>query len=1766
MTWNLSVEVRSQATQLLATLRAGTQGARAMGVETEQTQRRIDALGTASATAARRVTSLAEASAAAAQEQRANSTQLTASTRRLSTLADTSNLAARGQRAAAAASTAFATQLRAASAEVAAATTRLAALGVTGERTAPLLRESGAAAESSAGRIGGMFSSALARGKSLAAFLAGGALLYGAADIVKLGNSLNSQMNLFQSTTNATGPQMARASASVKQLGSDLSLPASNAADAAEAMEDLAKAGFTADQAISADRAALTLQAGLHIKAANAAKYLGDTLDQYGLGADQAAKAADTLAGASTGASGGIQQIYDALKYAGPSANALHISLQDTAAAVVVLGKSGIIGQQAGTTIRTALVNMEKPTKQMQEGLDTLNITAFDSQGKFKGLAYVIGQLHTAQEKLSPQAFGKAVAQAYGKTGVSGITALSHQGLTGFTTAQQQVNQLGKAQALAASQSKGLSGAMTQLKTQAQTTGLTLYAAMAPALEAVGRGLTSGMAAVTPWAEKAINYGTELAQLFGPELAAKTKSGLSGLVSQASLLIAPLKAIGSNVAADGLNLLVNAGRALMTILQNLGRGLAPIGASLDAVNDGGKGAANSLDILVYAANAGLKAVAGLSGVLVPIGRVVGDLVHVFAGLPGPVQTAIAALLLASRLGPKIASSTAGATTGLRSLGTEIRTTQTAAQASGRDMTLFGASLRTLAGRVPVLSQMGTAFSTARSSAAGFSGVLSGSVRAASVGLKGALGGIMGVLGGPWGLVLTGATVGLGLLAAHQQAAAAAAQAHEQAIENLSNALRDSNGIVNDNVRATAAQALQDKKLSDGKSRLVDLASTAGVSLGELTNAYTDQGDSVEQLRGRLDALAQAQSVTILMPNGKENTTYFNDQAAAAAKLSGELGGMSGDFTKAQADALAFNAATKSSASANTAYGSLKSTVSDLANATGDADSRTRDLKQALDLLSGGSISLQAAEAKLNGAILDANASAASADKATGGWGKALVTTSGAINTTVANGQQLYNSLSDISDGATSAAAAAFTLAQNSGKTLTQSIAAATGEMTNGRAGAVKLANAYGITGPAAQKVADAMGLIPAQTTLILKTAGLSGALADLLAVQAQFAAIPGSKTIIVDTLTADAKTELQTLGYKVTTLPNRKIQITLESAAAKAGLAQYLNQLSQVPGTASTTAVAHTSAATQMLSDLGIKATHLPYGVVAVTAQDDATTTITKVQAGIDGLHGKTVNVNVDYHPIGGSGARASLNADGAIYTGRGVKAFANGTEKHVAQINPPGGPMRIWGEPETQGEAYVPLAATKRARSTQILGKVAKTFGYRLEKYANGGITGARYFADGGFSYTPSTPNATIGSPSDLVSTYTPKAISRTDYLKALRARTSATDTLRAAEARLEAVESKKHTHSALVGAETSVAKARLSVANATDAATAATNRYYGKFDLAGYAKGLASAASASAAWESQLSKIGKRAGSDVEDTLRGMGSDGQALVKALATASNKTFNSIVANLKKLGPEAQATLADYTAQLKTANAGTAAFQANLAKLSAEGYGSLALQLAGQGDDSAMAIAAQAVKSKGSAKSANAAALANAKMLDSTQLTELMQIIGAVKTSSTGIHAVAATTGLGEDEIITVGDLARAQIKSSLGSRSTRFLADLAKADKGVAYASGGMWTPGIYGASSPGLIKFAEPSTQGEAYLPMALSQRARATSVLATVAGRFGIPLGTAQSATGGAVIVVQQAAPVIGSLTIPVTTSNASAGDIATEVAWQARRARRGGVANR
>ncbi|MBM4542751.1 hypothetical protein GS463_27640 [Rhodococcus hoagii] len=132
--------------------------------------------------------------------------------------------------------------------------------------------------------------------------------------------------------------------------------------------------------------------------------------------------------------------------------------------------------------------------------------------------------------------------------------------------------------------------------------------------------------------------------------------------------------------------------------------------------------------------------------------------------------------------------------------------------------------------------------------------------------------------------------------------------------------------------------------------------------------------------------------------------------------------------------------------------------------------------------------------------------------------------------------------------------------------------------------------------------------------------------------------------------------------------------------------------------------------AVERLKGLGFQVEHTPNGIRVTATTSEAQT---MVDAFYNQNNGKSMTVYVD--PVVRSQRyQDNLNTD--IANGGYVHYAAGGIEDHQAQIG--NGRTRIWNEPETGGESYIPLAPSKRARSEAILRETARRFGLGVVRF----------------------------------------------------------------------------------------------------------------------------------------------------------------------------------------------------------------------------------------------------------------------------------------------------------------------------------------------------------------------------------------------------------------------------------------------------------------
>lgn len=325
--------------------------------------------------------------------------------------------------------------------------------------------------------------------KNVAGFAAASAGITGIgaafSKTLSLGNDYTNQMNSLTAVTGATEKQLAAASQRAKELGNDVSLPATSAGDAAAAMTELAKGGFTVEQAMEAAKGTLQLSAAAQIDAATAATIQSQALQAFGKDASFAAQASDILSGAANASSAEITGIAHGLQQSGTVANQFGVTMEDTATTLAMLANAGIQGSDAGTLMKTALLALTDQGKPAQAAIEELGLTVYDANGKFVGMESLMGQLNKAAKSMTDEQYQAATATLFGSDAMRLAGVAAQHGSEDFAKLRDAVTRQGQAAEVAAAKTHGLPGAISQVGNALEDVGLKAYGVMEGPLTSV---------------------------------------------------------------------------------------------------------------------------------------------------------------------------------------------------------------------------------------------------------------------------------------------------------------------------------------------------------------------------------------------------------------------------------------------------------------------------------------------------------------------------------------------------------------------------------------------------------------------------------------------------------------------------------------------------------------------------------------------------------------------------------------------------------------------------------------------------------------------------------------------------------------------------------------------------------------------------------------------------------------------------------------------------------------------------------------------------------------------------------------------------------------------------------------------------------------------------------------------------------------------------------------------------------------------------------
>lgn len=237
-----------------------------------------------------------------------------------------------------------------------------------------------------------------------------------------------------------------------------------DATEAAQGVEQLAKAGLSAQQILSGGlNGALTLAAAGEMSVGEAAEVTAKTLKQFNLAGADAGRVADLLAAGAGKAVGDVSDLAQALAQAGLVANQYGVSVEDTVATLSMFADNALLGSDAGTSLKSMLLQLASPTKEAQATLDSLGISAYDAQGRFVGMESLAGQLQDRLKGLSQEQQNAALKTIFGNDAIRAANVLMKEGASGVREYRDAVSEQGYAAQVAATKMDNLQGDLKAL-------------------------------------------------------------------------------------------------------------------------------------------------------------------------------------------------------------------------------------------------------------------------------------------------------------------------------------------------------------------------------------------------------------------------------------------------------------------------------------------------------------------------------------------------------------------------------------------------------------------------------------------------------------------------------------------------------------------------------------------------------------------------------------------------------------------------------------------------------------------------------------------------------------------------------------------------------------------------------------------------------------------------------------------------------------------------------------------------------------------------------------------------------------------------------------------------------------------------------------------------------------------------------------------------------------------------------------------------------
>lgn len=390
------------------------------------------------------------------------------------------------------------------------------------------------------------------RGGGTMAIAGAGAAGYAGGRFLAPAVGFDEEMSRVQALTRLDkgDSQLAALRAQAKKLGAETAF---TTRDAASGQAFLAMAGFTPQSIQAALPGVLNMALAGGMELGESADIGSNILSQFTLPAGEMDRVSDVLTAAFTRTNTDLRSLGDTMKYAGPVASKLGISLEEAAGMAGILANNGLRGSDAGTAMRASLARLASPTAGAAKALKQLGVSVSDARGKMRPVETILLDLYKATKKygqVDQVGFFKDIAGEEAFVGLQTLVAGAGSG-----ELQKLVRELkgagGEASAVAKKMADNLSGDLKNLDSAWEGFRIQIEETVDGPLRKLTQGLSDAITAASEWAKENPRLTKTLILIAG---ALTVLTGVIGVASlAASFILGPFAKLKLAIGMLGLS-------------------------------------------------------------------------------------------------------------------------------------------------------------------------------------------------------------------------------------------------------------------------------------------------------------------------------------------------------------------------------------------------------------------------------------------------------------------------------------------------------------------------------------------------------------------------------------------------------------------------------------------------------------------------------------------------------------------------------------------------------------------------------------------------------------------------------------------------------------------------------------------------------------------------------------------------------------------------------------------------------------------------------------------------------------------------------------------------------------------------------------------------------------------------------------------------------------------------------------------------------------